>query len=124
MADSSFHEKTEAEIRRGVLQVAILAKLQTPAYGYDLIRVLTERGLPVEEGTLYPVLRRLEKAGLLRAVWDTSGKRPRKYYQTTDEGLSAMTTLFEAWEHVDRSLRSFVSDARSEQDRGDETQSP
>jgi DNA-binding PadR family transcriptional regulator len=58
LADS-FHEKTEAEIRRGVLQVAVLARLRGQAYGYDLIRVLNEAGLPVEEGTLYPVLRRL-----------------------------------------------------------------
>ena len=122
MASPTFHEKTEAEIRRGVLQVAILARLQTPAYGYDLIRVLTERGLPVEEGTLYPVLRRLEKAALLRAVWDTSGKRPRKYYQTTDEGRSAMDKLFAAWEHVDLSLRSLVNESGSEQNGGDEAQ--
>lgn len=123
MAGSSFHEKTEAEIRRGVLQVAVLARLRDPAYGYDLIRLLTDRGLPVEEGTLYPILRRLEKEDLLEAVWDTTGKRPRKYYRTTDEGLSAMSKLFEAWENVDRSLREFVTEARSEQNGGDETQS-
>jgi DNA-binding PadR family transcriptional regulator len=121
LADS-FHEKTEAEIRRGVLQVAVLARLRGQAYGYDLIRVLNEAGLPVEEGTLYPVLRRLETAGLLESIWDTTGKRPRKYYRTTDEGVSAMTKLFDAWAHVDRSLRALVLESDTEPALGDQEQ--
>ena len=72
MADS-FHERAAQELRRGVLQVAVLALLQRRAYGYDLLRVLTERGLPAEEGTLYPILRRLESEGLLTSEWDTTG---------------------------------------------------
>ena len=104
MADS-FHERSAQEIRRGVLQVAVLALLQRRAYGYDLIRVLTERGLPVEEGTLYPILRRLESEGLLSAEWDTSGSRPRKYYESTDSGRSALHALADEWSKVDASLR-------------------
>jgi DNA-binding PadR family transcriptional regulator len=107
LADS-FHERSAQEIRRGVLQVAVLALLQQRAYGYDLIRVLTERGLPVEEGTLYPILRRLESEGLLSAEWDTSGTRPRKYYESTDAGRGALSALADEWSRVDASLRSVL----------------
>ncbi len=104
----SFHERTAQELRRGVLQVAVLALLQHRAYGYDLIRVLGERGLAVEEGTLYPVLRRLESEGLLRAEWDTSGSRPRKYYESTDAGRQALHLLTAEWSRVDAALRSLL----------------
>ena len=90
MAGESFRNRTETELRRGVLQVAVLALLRRRTYGYDLLRILGERGLPTEEGTLYPVLRRLEQEGLLESSWDTSGSRPRKYYRSTDEGEAAL----------------------------------
>jgi DNA-binding PadR family transcriptional regulator len=70
--------------------------------------VLGERGLPVEEGTLYPVLRRLESEGLLRAEWDTSGSRPRKYYESTDAGRQALHLLAAEWSRVDASLRTLL----------------
>lgn len=88
----------------------MLALLRQPTYGYDLLRVLAERGLPAEEGTLYPVLRRLEQEGLLRSAWDTSGSRPRKHYETTDEGRAALEALTGAWDRVDRSLRSICGE--------------
>ncbi len=101
-----FQERAANELRRGVLQVAALALLRRRTYGYDLLRVLEERGMPTEEGTLYPVLRRLESEGLLRASWDTTGNRPRKYYESTDEGRAALDSLLAAWDRVNRSLRS------------------
>lgn len=116
MADT-FHARTETELRRGVLQVAVLALLRRRAYGYDLLRVLDERGLPTEEGTLYPVLRRLEQEGLLSSSWDTSGSRPRKYYESTDEGRAALEALLAAWDRVDRTLRATCQDAPQNPDR-------
>ena len=107
----NFQTRTETELRRGVLQVAVLALLRSRAYGYDLLRVLGERGLPAEEGTLYPVLRRLEQEGLLSSSWDTSGSRPRKYYESTDEGRAALESLLAAWDRVDRSLRAACADS-------------
>ena len=104
----SFHERAASELKRGVLQMAVLALLQRRAYGYDLLRVLAERGFPAEEGTLYPVLRRLEGDGLLRSEWDTSGSRPRKYYESTDTGKAAVTVLAAEWSRVDASLRSIL----------------
>jgi PadR family transcriptional regulator, regulatory protein PadR len=113
----TFQVRTETELRRGVLQVAVLALLRRPAYGYDLLRVLGDRGLPTEEGTLYPVLRRLEQEGLLRSSWDTSGSRPRKYYESTDEGTAALQALLAAWDRVDRSLRALCDDVPAHPDR-------
>jgi len=105
----TFHERATQELKRGVLQVAVLALLERRTYGYDLLRVLSERGFAAEEGTLYPVLRRLEGEGLLRAEWDTSGTRPRKYYESTDTGKAAVSALASEWSRVDASLRSVLA---------------
>lgn len=117
MADESFQERTEAEIRRGVLQVSVLALLRRPTYGYDLIRNLADRDLNVEEGTLYPILRRLESKGLLKASWDTTGSRPRKYYESTDEGKAALSALYAEWTRIDEALRRIVQEALDDDGR-------
>ena len=104
----SFEDRTAQELKRGVLQVAVLSLLRSRTYGYDLLRVLADRGLPSEEGTLYPVLRRLEGEGLLRSEWDTKGARPRKYYESTEAGVAALTRLAAEWSRVDASLRSIL----------------
>lgn len=104
----SFHVRAASELKRGVLQVAVLALLKRRAYGYDLLRVLSERGFHAEEGTLYPVLRRLETEGLLRSEWDTTGSRPRKYYESTDSGRTAVAALAAEWSRVDASLQSIL----------------
>jgi PadR family transcriptional regulator PadR len=105
----SFHLRAVQELRRGVLQVAVLALLRKRTYGYDLLRVLAERGLEAEEGTLYPILRRLETEGLLLSEWDTTGSRPRKYYRITDTGGAALAALAAEWSRVDESLRSVLA---------------
>ncbi len=102
---SKFEERARTELRRGVLQVAVLALLRERSYGYDLLRTLQAGGLPTEEGTLYPVLRRLQGQGLLDSSWDTSGSRPRKYYETTDTGVEALRSLVAEWSRVDASLQ-------------------
>ena len=104
----SFHERAAQELKRGVLQVAVLALLRRRTYGYDLLRVLAERGFPAEEGTLYPVLRRLEGEGLLRSEWDTTGSRPRKYYVATATGHAALESLALEWSRLDTALRSIL----------------
>jgi len=90
----------EAEMRRGVVQLVALHLCAEPRYGYDLVRLLSAAGFPVEEGTLYPILRRLEKQGLLTAEWQTDGKRPRKYYVLSDEGCRARDAMAQAWRTV------------------------
>ena len=101
-------------MKRGVLQLAVLSLLRTPTYGYDLLNVLGTAGLRTEEGTLYPVLRRLEKEDLLSSEWNTSGTRPRKYYRTTDRGKEVQSALFDEWTSVNRALTNALAPAGDE----------
>lgn len=93
-------ERFETEVKRGAIQVAIMCLLETERYGYDIIKNLKDAGLPVEEGTLYPILRRLDDEKLLTSRWETSGPRPRKYYQITDSGRSIRTKLLESLKSI------------------------
>jgi DNA-binding PadR family transcriptional regulator len=92
--------KTEAELRRGVLQLVALALLENQRYGYELVRLLAEAGFETEEGTLYPILRRFEEQGALESYWDTSRARPRKYYKLSVEGIRLRNELLHAWRRV------------------------
>jgi PadR family transcriptional regulator, regulatory protein PadR len=85
------------ELRRGIVVLAVLSQLEAPAYGYSLIQRLSERGLDVEEGTLYPLMRRLEKQRLLASEWEVGEARPRKYYRISDEGRALLATLRTDW---------------------------
>ena len=77
------HEKLTQELRRGILVLATLSQLHEARYGYALIDELSKRGLEIEQGTLYPLLRRLEDQGLLESEWNVEGSRPRRYYTIT-----------------------------------------
>jgi DNA-binding PadR family transcriptional regulator len=90
----------EGELRRGLVQLAALAFLGVPRYGYDLVRLLGSAGIAVEEGTLYPILRRFEEQGVLTARWETGGARPRKYYVLSEEGRRVRDAMQEAWARV------------------------
>ena len=90
-------EKLRLEIRRGVVVLAVLSQMDTDRYGYSLIQQLAEQGLDIEEGTLYPLLRRLEKQGLLESEWDVSESRPRKYYRISAKGREVRTALSAEW---------------------------
>jgi PadR family transcriptional regulator PadR len=85
------------ELRRGIVVLAVLSQLDTARYGYSLIQRLAEQGLDIEEGTLYPLLRRLEKQGLLESEWETSEARPRKYYRISALGRDVLTMLTAEW---------------------------
>jgi DNA-binding PadR family transcriptional regulator len=85
------------ELRRGVVVLAVLGQMDTARYGYDLIRQLAEQGLEVEEGTLYPLLRRLEKQGLLESEWEMGEARPRKYYRISPLGRKVLAVLMTEW---------------------------
>lgn len=97
-------DKIGAEIRRGIIQIAALALLRERMYGYQLVKVLAQAGLETEEGTLYPLLRRLESQGLLTSEWDTQGSRPRKYYVLSPQGLSALPLLEDLWREVSQAV--------------------
>jgi PadR family transcriptional regulator PadR len=80
-----------------VLVLAVLSRLHTPQYGYSLRQALDEGGMPIEEGTLYPLLRRLEAQGVLVSSWDTDGASPRRYYRLSREGKRIYTALRVSW---------------------------
>jgi len=89
--------KLESELRRGVLVLAVLSGLRTKQYGYSLRQALDGAGLPIEEGTLYPLLRRLEQQGLLESAWDTDGSSPRRYYWRSADGDRLFGAMSESW---------------------------
>lgn len=85
------------ELKRGTLVLSVLSQLRTPEYGYSLVQKLEDKQAPIEANTLYPLLRRLEKQGLLSSEWDTTESRPRKYYQLSQDGELVFTKLKEEW---------------------------
>jgi len=89
--------KLEAELRRGVLVLAVLSRLRTPQYGYSLRQALEAGGMPIEEGTLYPLLRRLEASGVLESAWNTEGAAPRRYYWLSEEGRRLYGAMGDTW---------------------------
>ncbi len=84
------------ELRRGALVLAVLSQLRTPQYGYSLRQALADGGMPIEQGTLYPLLRRLEAQGVLASEWNTE-QTPRRYYRLNAEGERVLEKLTEAW---------------------------
>jgi len=88
------------ELRRGTIVLAVLSQLKKEMYGYSLVQILGEKGMPVEANTLYPLLRRLESQGLLQSSWETSGAKPRKYYAITEQGKTVYELLLTQWEKI------------------------
>ena len=85
------------ELRRGTLTLAVLSQLRTPQYGYSLVQLLEDSGISIEQSTLYPLLRRLEKQELVTSSWDTTESRPRKYYVLSEYGLEIFLKLKDEW---------------------------
>ena len=89
-----------ANLRRGALEYCVLALLRPePRYGLDIARALTADGVLMSgEGTLYPLLARLRKAGLVATTWQESvAGPPRRYYALTEEGERAITAFTQIW---------------------------
>ena len=99
-----------SELRRGALVLAVLSRLDRPQYGYSLKQALIEGGMPIEEGTLYPLLRRLESQGLLTSEWNIEHAPPRRYYRLGAEGEAALAALTEAWRDQVRVMDGFLDD--------------
>lgn len=97
MGDTDAFDKLELELRRGVVVLAALSQLRAPRYGYELRQALAERGMSIEEGTLYPLLRRLEAQGLLTSEWKVDGGSPRRYYALNADGKRLLKQLTQSW---------------------------
>ena len=88
------------ELRRGLIMLAVLSQLSRKQYGYALLKLLSDRGLEVDQGTLYPLLRRLEAQGLLQSSWNVDEARPRRYYIISSEGRKLLPQLRSEWESL------------------------
>lgn len=97
MANTESLENVVLELRRGVIVLAALSQLGSPEYGYSLLKKLADLGLDVDQGTLYPLLRRLEAQGLLESVWKLEEARPRRYYVISAEGKKLLPKMKKEW---------------------------
>jgi DNA-binding PadR family transcriptional regulator len=108
-------DRWSKEVKRGAITLAILALLsKRRAYGYEAVRILDEKMsfLALEQGTVYPVLRRLEQREFLKSEWDYEDPtKPKKYYAVTDEGLLALGAMTQAWSDLSREMRAVLSEA-------------
>lgn len=110
---TSFDKLTQ-ELRRGVLVLATLSQLKEARYGYALIDQLRRRGLDIDQGTLYPLLRRLEDQGLLQSEWRVEDSRPRRYYVISTTGKDLLKALANEWHE----LAGVISDLLREEEEG------
>lgn len=108
--DTTLFENLRLELRRGSLVVAVLAALQTEQYGYTLRKALAEHGMAVDEGTLYPLLRRLESQGLLTSEWREDAKRNKRFYKLSADGALILKQLVAEWHSIDSSLNDILTE--------------
>jgi len=108
--DPELLENLRLELRRGCLVLAALAALRTEEYGYTLRKSLADRGLEIDEGTLYPLLRRLESQGLLVSEWREHDKRNKRFYRLSDQGRDILEQLAADWRAMDDSLSAILGE--------------
>jgi PadR family transcriptional regulator PadR len=101
-------ENLRMELRRGSLILAVLAQLHTEQYGYTLRKALAEHGMAIDEGTLYPLLRRLETQGLLVSEWREEDRRNKRFYVLSDAGKQIFQQLLAEWQSIDSSLKGMT----------------
>ena len=101
-----------SQIRRGTLELCVLALIaEKPRYGYDLVSAL-ERWEPLAttEGTVYPLLRRLQREGKVEASWrESAAGPPRKYYQLTPQGRDLLERMMADWTDLNEAVRETLS---------------
>lgn len=108
-------ENTLQELRRGVIVLAVLSQLTREQYGYSLLKLLSDKGLAVDQGTLYPLLRRLEVQGLLQSAWKIEEGRPRRYYVISSEGQKLLPLLKEEWKNMVSTLGKMLKDGKEKE---------
>jgi len=106
-------DKLRLELRRGALPLAVLAQLREEHYGYSLRKQLIAKGLDIDEGTLYPLIRRLEKQGLLNSEWRKDEKRKKRYYEISELGESVFALLTGEWRTLNESITAILGKEQS-----------
>src|ERR1700674_2857908 len=97
-------ENLRQELRRGSLPLAVLAALRKEQYGYTLRKTLADYGMAIDEGTLYPLLRRLEAQGMLVSQWREEDKRNKRFYRLSPDGKLILKQLLVEWKSIHTSL--------------------
>ena len=110
--ESSSSQKWDAQLRKGTLELAVFAAIgDTPKYGLELLNYFHRfETMQITEGTLYPLLDRLKRDGLIDADWIQEGEtRPRKYYSLTQSGKEKLDLLAERWSRSVADLQAIIS---------------
>src|ERR1035438_985896 len=108
--NSEAFDNLRLELRRGCLVLAVLAALRSEQYGYTLRKTLSEHGLEIDEGTLYPLLRRLETQGLLASEWREEEKRKKRFYLLSADGALVLDQLLAEWRNLDSSIHTILKE--------------
>jgi PadR family transcriptional regulator PadR len=103
-------ENLRLELRRGCLTLAVLQQLRSEHYGYTLRKALDDLGLEIDEGTLYPLLRRLESQGLLQSEWREENKRKKRFYRLSPAGSTILTQLHAEFERLNAALERIAQE--------------
>lgn len=118
MTDINVQAQTQnlvQELRRGVIVLAVLSQLHEEQYGYSLLTLLEEKGLQVDQGTLYPLLRRLEEQNLLESSWRVEESRPRRYYHLNRFGEKVLKEMSAEWSRIKTTIDNILSDQKETQ---------
>lgn len=107
MSEEQF-EKLRQELRRGILVLAVLGSLRQPHYGYSLRKQLQDAGLDIDEGTLYPLVRRLADQGLLTSEWQQGEGRERRYYHISPQGTDLLASLSNEWQQLNNHVSKIL----------------
>jgi PadR family transcriptional regulator PadR len=106
--DTDLFESLRLELRRGSLILAVLGHLRREHYGYTLRKALADAGVEIDEGALYPMLRRLESQGLLTSEWREEERRNKRFYRLSDQGTAVLARLAEEWATLNASITDIL----------------
>ncbi len=112
--NSELFENLRLELRRGCLVLAVLSALRSEQYGYTLRKALADQGMDIDEGTLYPLLRRLESQGLLVSQWREQDKRNKRFYRLSADGEAILKMLLQEWQTLNGSLQSVLEGSQAD----------
>ncbi len=110
MSDADAYESLRLELRRGSLILAVLGLLRAEHYGYTLRKALAGQGVDIDEGALYPMLRRLDSQGLLTSSWREEDKRNKRFYRLAPEGEALLERLERDWRALNTSIEGILGE--------------